>query len=126
MTNTNIKGQMLMEVLVATGLMIVVLIAAVGLSVLTLKSSRVGGERLEATQWAQRCINGIIGRKEDDPVSFFATPQNGCGCTITNPIYICAAAYSDIDATQKKVKVTITWPDGEISSETILSKRVLL
>jgi type II secretory pathway pseudopilin PulG len=119
------KGQMLIELVVGIAVIIVVLIAVVSLSTQTVKTSRVSGNRGEATALADKELELVRKDRDNDSAAFFvlsgareclsgAEPQEG---------YTCESDYVNTAGDQMAVAVRIGWSDGSVTIQTELTKQ---
>lgn len=65
------KGQMLLEVTVAVGLMVLVLVAAAKLTTQSIKTSRIRIDRQQASKMVNACLNMAREEKDNNVSEFF-------------------------------------------------------
>lgn len=121
------KGQMLVELVVGVGIIIVVLVGMVILSTQSVKTGRVSGNRGEATAFAEAELELVKKTRDEDVAAFFSLEGPQVCITGSEPKagYSCESNYEldQPEDDQMTVSVTINWSDGSVTIQTILAKR---
>lgn len=120
----DVKGQLLLEVLVALTILGIVAVAVVRVSTRSLQSSRVAGDRKEALDLAKQVLTDVEKEKNDDIVVFFAKIVLEEDCS--NEVYVCQTTY-DFQGTSDKVsvEVLVSWEDHSVSLDKVFTKTKL-
>ena len=116
---------MLIEVMVAVGLVVLVLVAAIKLTTTSIRTSRVRMDRVEAVKLANSCLNLVREEKDMHIDTFFDEGylhEQSCDCSDLADV-TCTLVYENVNNTEgtKQVYVEsyVTWKEGEnIFSET--------
>jgi type II secretory pathway pseudopilin PulG len=123
----NVKGQLLLEVLISLTILALVIIAVVKMSTRSVKSSRVTSDNKEALNLAEEVLMDVEKEKADNTILFF-TGTDGtvdCGPLGDNDEYECLVNYvfdSPPDSDSVKVEALITWEEGEVVLNRIFTK----
>lgn len=126
------KGQSLIEIVVAVGIIAVVLVGVSDLITRSLGLANFQASKNEATNIAQDQLNYFRQLKDQEPVRFFSKPSGVYVYNECNPVfdvtkYTCSVVYSNevLDGESNIIgvdmKVTIGWKDGNNSINTELS-----
>jgi type II secretory pathway pseudopilin PulG len=125
MTKTlrNPKGQMLIEIVVAVGIIALVL---VGVSDLMTRSSRVVSfqkQKDEAVAVAQRCLNYYRTERDRNPAEFYTKAENGSLVTCPSESYTGTITPStDVLIDSVHITATVGWADGPNNFSVSLSQ----
>ena len=120
-------GQLLVEVLVAVTLVVLVLVAAVNVTTKSARNTRVLGDKLEATRFAEIKLDEVLIDKEVEVEDFFDNQRSdgSCGTYGTDDEYSCEIDYQYnevVDADRVEVVVTISWLEGDQTYEVAINK----
>lgn len=119
------NGQMLVELVVGIGIIILVLVGVVLLSTQSVKTARVSGNRGEATALAERELELVRKDRDNDKDAFFAISgsrvcQSGA---VPKAGYTCTSVYTNTAGDRMEVAATIGWSDGSVTIYTELTKQ---
>lgn len=124
-----IKGQTLLEVVVATGVVGVALVAMTITVISGVKMARVSRERSEALRIAEDKLESIRNERNMDPDDFFGLGSREYTIETSGeaPVYTIEARVDEIIAGEDvDVEVVVSWVDGDneysINKNTALSK----
>ncbi len=108
------QGQFLLEALIAVTLVMLVLVAAVRVSIHSIKNVRVAGDQLEASKLAEEELAEIIENKERSISSFFETGfvSYDCGPLGEAEEYDCQVYFTGADEDSVEVTVEVSWEEG--------------
>jgi type II secretory pathway pseudopilin PulG len=117
------KGQMLIEIVVAVGIIALVL---VGVSDLMTRSSRVvtfQKQKDEAVTVAQRCLNYYRTERDSNPVEFYTKAENGSLGACPSESYTgTITPGTDVLPDSVRVTATVGWTDGPNNFSVSLSQ----
>ncbi len=118
------SGQMFIELIVGIAIVMLTLVGVVSLSTQSTKTSRIGGNRSEATTYAERYLEKIRRDRDSDPAYFFShLPSGSCIAGSVPAVYTCTV--SSIGSPLVKVTVTLSFVDGSntfhVTEQTILT-----
>lgn len=107
------KGQSLIEVVIAIGILGIIMVGLVSGATVGLKAARLSRERAYAKSLADRKIEEIRTDKTRDPEAFFDTSSSESEDTNTVPVYTISTIYTlQQVGTRMLVQVDVTWVDG--------------
>ena len=111
------RGQSLIEVVIAIGILGVALIGIVSAATVGLKTARVSRERAFARVLVDRKIERIRSVKESDPQAFFNLgSRTETETETTDPGYTILTTYTSQLAGQRMlIEVIVTWVDGNLN-----------
>lgn len=120
------RGQTLIEMVIAIGLVSFVLVGLVAGATASLKSARLSRERNRATYLAQTELESARRDRDEDPETFFTTAGvTGPTESGTAPVYRITVTKTLV-GTQMEVSVTVAWDDAgntyQVVEETLLTK----
>lgn len=112
--NRSSQGQFLLEILIAVTLVMLVLVAAVRVSIHSVKNVRVAGDQLEASKLAEEKLAEIIEDKERSIESFFETGFVSYDCGPLGEVeeYDCQVYFTGADADSVEVTIEVSWEEG--------------
>lgn len=117
----DVKGQLLLEVLIALTILGIVAVAVVRVSTRSLLSSRVAGDRKEALDLAKQVLVNVEKEKNDDIAGFFTRTDLEEDCN--TEVYMCQVTYDFQETSDKvSVEVLVTWEDNSVSLDKIFTK----
>ena len=121
------QGQFLLEALIAAALVMLVLVAAVRVSIHSVKNVRVAGDQLEASKLAEKKLAEIIENKERSIGSFFdqGFVSYDCGPLGEAEEYDCQVYYINADADSVEVAVEVSWEEGSSILDISVSRLLL-
>jgi|GEM_PF-1644230 hypothetical protein len=127
MRKRDIKGQLLLEVLIALTVLGLVATTVVKVSTRSLKGVRISGDRQMALSFAGQVLIDIDEVRTDDTALFFsgASGTEDCGPLGDNSEYQCEISYvfnSPPDSSSVSVMVEISWAEGDGMSNVTLDK----
>lgn len=120
------RGQSLIEVLVAVGIIVFALVGTIAATTRAVKTARVAANQTEAGKYASLVIEQIQKQKHDDSEAFF--DQRDCGSygPFGDEGEYEAVVTCDFVADEVAVKVRVSWPEGQsnlaVELNTIISK----
>jgi type II secretory pathway pseudopilin PulG len=124
------SGQMLVELLIGIGIVLTLLVGVAVLSTQTVKTSRVSGDRSEASALAEAEMELVRKDRETNKEVFFNKEGEGVCLSGVTPKegYACEVVYRpDGSGTTMEVTVTISWQeaggDSSLSLTTDLTRR---
>lgn len=128
-----LRGQSLIEIVVAVGIIAVVLVGVSDLITRSLSLASFQASKNEAVTIAQSWLNYYRQKKDENPDLFFdaasGNPTNGFStCTTGSPKYSCVINYSNPNPpnnTKIDMKVSVTWQNGSNSIVTELSQTLV-
>ncbi len=116
------KGQMLLEVTVAVGLMVLVLVAAAKLTTQSIKTSRIRIDRQQASKMVNACLNMAREEKDNNVSEFFMDGyeyKTRCSCqgvsNATCSITFYPAETAPGEAKKVYVVVYVNWDDNGVA-----------
>ena len=120
----DVKGQLLLEGLVALTILGIVAVAVVRVSTRSVKTSRGTGDRQEALSLAKQVLVDVEKEKEDDIMTFFSRSILEEDCS--NSDYVCTTTY-DFEGTDNKVRVEVLveWEETSVGLSKIFTKTKL-
>lgn len=123
------KGQTLVEIVVAIGVMGLILTSMVMVATIGIKTSRVAKERVEARHLMENRLEEVRRSRDTNPETFFGTGTYSDAPVLmgSNPEYSLTTTYTEIvPGEQYEITVDVTWVDGandyNVSSSTYLSR----
>lgn len=117
------KGQSLIEILVATGIIAVVLVGVSDLITRSMNLSSFQANKNAAVNIAQNQLNFYRQARDQQPMDFFQDPvgrYSTCVGTI-DPMYSCQIIYT-VEGSGLKMQVNVSWTDGDKNVVTTLSQ----
>jgi len=122
------KGQSLIEIVVAVGIIVVVLVGVSDLITRSLGLSVFQTSKNMAVNIAQNQLTYYRQQRDLSPTEFFIDTQaNYSSCdwyVFDNVKYVCMITYTPIGTTGVNMKVSITWKDRDKSITTELSQEL--
>lgn len=117
-------GQSLIEIVIAVGIIVVVLVGVSDLVTRSLGLSSFQKNMNMAVNIAQNQLTYYRQQRDLNPTDFFINPQtNFSTCVeVTDPKYECTITYSPIGTTGVSMNVKIEWMDGDKTINTELSQ----
>ncbi len=120
------KGQTLVEMVIATGLVAFVLVALVAGATVGLRSARLSRERNMATKLATGELVKARQERDADPETFFGDAGvSGPTNSGTNPVYSITVTKT-LNGSQMEVEALVEWTDGDkqfsVAQSTFLTK----
>lgn len=121
------RGQSLIEVVVAVGILSVALIGVMAGVTAGLKGARISRERSYARLLADRKIESLRVSRAEDPTAFFVARATETEIDETPPGYTATTRYTlQQGGNRMFISVEVTWEDGEneysVNQETYLSR----
>ncbi len=117
------KGQLLLEVLIALTILGLVAVAVAKVSTGSLKSSRVTGDRKEALDLAKQVLANVENEKVNNTILFFSGNSGTESCD--NGGYVCVVTYtydSPPDSNSVTVEVKVTVDGNNVVLDKIFTK----
>ncbi|MBI3954533.1 hypothetical protein HY333_00665 [Candidatus Collierbacteria bacterium] len=124
------NGQLLVEVVVGLGVILVALVGIVIAASQAVKTSGVANRRYQANYLAEKILEEVKREKEADPAGFFTKSDlltENCGPVEQNNVsFECGKFYDFSDSNdQVLVVVNISWDEGEGSSTASVSSTLV-
>ena len=120
------KGQSLIEIVVAVGIIAVVLVGVSDLITRSLSLTSFQASKNAAVNIAQNQLTYYRQKRDLNPTDFFIDPQasySSCNWYIFDTVkYGCMITYSTIGTIGVNMKVKITWNDGDKTINTELAQ----
>jgi len=122
------RGQAIIEVIIAVGIVTFALLGAVAATTRAIKTSRVASQKAEALVFANQIIEKIKIDKESDVKGFFAQANSACNndYDLINGVYSADVTCSGLPGDEVSVNVEVTWTEGDstlsVSLDTKLTK----
>lgn len=121
-----IRGQSLIEIVVAVGIIAVVLVGVSDLITRSLALSSFQTSNNNAVNIAQNQLTHYRQQRDQKPADFFLDPQtnySSCDWYVFDKVkYGCTITYTAIGITGVNMKVSIAWKDGDKEIKTELSQ----
>lgn len=120
------RGQTLIEILVATGIIVLVLVGVADLITRSLGLSSYQAGKNKAEDIAKNQLNYYRHQRDLNPTIFFVDPQtnfSSCVGTFDEVKYQCTIIYDTVGLSDGvNMEVNIAWKDGDKSINTKLSQ----
>ena len=113
----NEKGQSLLEVLVALAIVVIVILALVGVTTVSIRNATFAKNRALATKYAQEWMEEARKSRDEDSISFFI--DGSCYVSDTPGIFSRVRTCA-LDGDTMTVEVTVSWSEGGVSHKSEL------
>lgn len=124
-TKRNDKGQMLVEVMVALGIITTALVFAVSAATQSQRNARYVQNEMEANKHANAVIERLRNTKDSNPDNFFSAGTCGA-CSGVPAFYSCSLSCTFVGGNRANVTVTVSWEEAgstrSVRLPTILTK----